>query len=121
MNLYDIVQRSQRAAIKLAYRLKHGIEKRERTRNHLTFLIRCRNNQLIPRGLTIKLPLKLHNCQKIALRTSNAMLRQLISNTRRKRAQLESEVDTATTELKEMLTPDQWTKLQSWCKNLLTR
>ena len=61
MNLYDIVQRSERAIIQLSYRLKNGMVKFVRSRNHLTFLIRCRDNGLIPNGLWISLPAKLSN------------------------------------------------------------
>ena len=85
MSPYYIVDRSQRALVKIEYRLKHGMEKEARLGNHLTFLLRCRDNQLIPRGMTIKLPFSFYNSHKFAYRTSRALLPQAIRNTRAKR------------------------------------
>ncbi len=36
MNLYSIIDRSERATVKLVYRLKHDNEKLARLKNHLT-------------------------------------------------------------------------------------
>ena len=51
-NLYHIfLQVPKRATISLAYKLKNLEEKIARYRNHLTFLIACRNHDVIPKGL----------------------------------------------------------------------
>ena len=116
MKLYNIIQRSERATATIAYRLKHGMEKRARLRNHLTFLIRCRNHQIIPRGLNIKLPTSIRNTHNIATKASFALLRRLIRNTRSKKVTILKEIDTCSEQLRKVLTETQWQRVREWCE-----
>ena len=118
MSLYQIVQRSERALVRLSYRLKHGMEKLARHSNHLTFLIRCRNNGIIPQGLRISLPAKLHNTRKlndISTKTSGSLLRALISDTRTKKARIKKEIDTLTAMIRNDEDEERRSRIISWC------
>ena len=120
MSLYDIVQRSVRATVQLSYRPKHGVEKLARYQNHLTFLIRCRDHHFIPNGLRVTLPVKLINQKKlieIARRTSRALLCALISDVRTRKVQIESEINTYTTQLQGLTSAEQWMQIKDWCTN----
>ena len=116
MNLYSIVNRSQRAMVKIAYRLKHGMEKKARFGNHLTFLIRCRNNQLIPRGFTIKLPFSFYNSHKFTYHISQALLQQAIRNTRVKKVRIQKEINTCSEELRKVSTAKKYEDIMEWCR-----
>ena len=119
MNIYNIIHRSERASIKLAYRLKHGMEKLARLRNHLTFLIRCQNNHLIPKGLRVRIPTKsisFQSSQRIARRTSESLLRQLIRDTRIQKVRMNREIDTYIEQLGEKMTPEQLERIKQWCE-----
>ena len=52
-----------RGSVKLAQDLQKTVNKSTRTRNHIKFLKRCRDNNIIPKGLRIKLP---KDCLNIA-------------------------------------------------------
>ena len=78
MRLYSIIDRSEQALASLAYRLKNTKEKLARYKNHLTFLIRCRNNKLVPKGLRISISIESTKAQLIAHRSSQALLRECI-------------------------------------------
>lgn len=94
------------------------MEKLARSRNHLIFLIRCRENDLIPKGLRVSLPVRLSNKTKsreIARRTSESLLRALISEIRMKKARLEREDNTYTTQLQELICEDQLMHVKTWC------
>ena len=71
MSLYQIVKCSERTNGQISYRLKYGIEKLALLRN-LTFLIRRRDNHIIPNGIQVSLPTKLHNRKKSEQMTSTA-------------------------------------------------
>ena len=89
MRIYQIIQRSERAKVRLAYRLKYGKEKLARAQNHLTFLMKCRNNHRILNILRVSLPAKLSNQRKaneIVRKASKALLRVVIGDIRRKKA-----------------------------------
>ena len=121
MKLYDIIQRSERATATIAYRLKHGMEKKARLSNHLTFLIRCRNHQIVPRGLTVKLPTSISNTSNIASKASFALLRRVIRNTRSKKVWISEEIDTYSKQLREVLTDHQWQQVKEWCKTAASK
>ena len=78
MRLYSIIDHSERALASLAYRLKNTKEKLARYKNHLTFLIRCRNNKLVPKGLRISISIESTKAQLIAQRSRQALLRERI-------------------------------------------
>ena len=118
MSIYEIIQRSERATARLSYRLKHGMEKLARSRNHLTFLIRWRENNLIPKGLRVSLPVKLNNQRKsreIARKASESLLRALISEVRTKKVRMESEINTYTIQLHDVMCEDQLVRIKKWC------
>ena len=121
MSPYNFIERSERATIKSAYRLKHGMEKLARLKNHLTFLIRCRNNEIIPYGLRVSLPLKSRGSKRIAERTGQALLRQLIRDTRWKRERMTNEVLRYETQLQETLTVEQQQPLREWCSTAASK
>ena len=63
-----------------------------RERNHLTFMCRCRDNNIIPAGLNIKLPVKTKQGKLIAERTSRALVRERVAFHRRRKADLEKSI-----------------------------
>ena len=115
MSLYSIIQRSEQATTTLSYRLKHAQKKLARLKNHLTFLIRCRENQVIPVGLRITAPVITPRAQLIVRRASLALLRELICETRDKKRRIEKEVEIHNSNLRGTLDPDNWKKLDTWC------
>ena len=100
--------------MKLAYRLKHGMEKLARLKNPLTFLIRCRNNDVVPFGLRVSVPLNSRGSKRIANRTSQALLRQLICDKRWEKAGGENEVASLKEELDELVSEEQRARLLEW-------
>ncbi len=115
MSLYSIIQRSEQATTTLSYRLKHAQKKLARLKNHLTFLIRCRENQVIPVGLRITAPVITPRAQLIVRRASVALLRELICETRDKKRRIEKEVEIHNSNLRGTLDQDNWKKLDTWC------
>ena len=89
MNLYSIIGRSERATAKEAYRLKNLKEKLARYSNHLTFLMRCRDHNLVPKGLRVRLPVNTAKARLIAWRTAKALLRERIKEARQQKLRLE--------------------------------
>ena len=67
------------------YRLRNLLKKQARLENHLTFLMKCRNNNIIPKGLRIRLPVYSRKAHIISARTSRALLRERIGYTRRQK------------------------------------
>ena len=117
MNLYEIIPRSERATEKLVYRLKHAQDKLARLKNHLTFLIRCRENKITPSGLRVTLPLRSPGVHKIARCTELALLRQLIRDIHYKKAMIEKEIDTFGGEIRTLVDDNKWRQLETWCKS----
>ena len=107
----------KRATVKLVYRLKHAQEKQARLKNHLTFLICCRENHITPTGLKVYLPLRSPGVYKIARRTELALLRLLIRDTRHKKAKSEKEINTLSEEIKTLVKTEQWAELETWCSS----
>ena len=90
----SIIDRSERATAKEAYRLKNLEEKLARYGNHLTFLMRCRNHNIVPRGLLVPLPVNTAKAQHIAWRTAKALLRERIKEVRQQKLHLKKQVAT---------------------------
>ena len=82
-NPYSIVQHSERALTKLCYELRNAKERIARHWNHLTFLYRCREKKIFPKGLQVKLPLKTPKTGKIAFRTTMTLLHECLYDVRR--------------------------------------
>ena len=49
-----------------------------KTSNHLTFLMKCKIHDIVPKGLLLKAPYHSHRSYKITLRASKALLRDRI-------------------------------------------
>ena len=103
--------------MKLVYRLKHAQDKLARLKNHLTFLIRCRENKITPSGLRVTLPLRSPSVHKIARCTELALLRQLIRDIHYKKAMIEKEIDTFGGEIRTLVDDNKWRQLETWCKS----
>ena len=104
MSLYDRVPSSERALVQLCYKLSDMMKRLARYKNHLTFLIRCREDGIIPKGLRITLPVRSPNKWRLALiarETSQALLHLLIQDNRTMKVKLEKEINTYS----ESLTP----------------
>ena len=71
-----------RATISIAYKLKNLEEKLARYRNHLTFLIKCRNNNVIPKGLRLTSSVESEKVGRILHRAGKAILRERIKTAR---------------------------------------
>ena len=67
--------------------MKNTREKLARYGNHLTFLIRCRNEKIIPKGLRISISIK-STKKLIAERSSQALLRERIKFARKTKVML---------------------------------
>ena len=74
------------------YRLRTE-EKLARANNHLTFLIRCRNQGITPKGLRLYLPLQTTETNALKARTERALVRIAITETRRNRRRLLAQVN----------------------------
>ena len=72
--IYDIIDRSEQAIISLAYKLCNQLKKLARHRNHLTFLMKCRDLKLIPKGFRIHLPVHSFKAKLISQRASRALI-----------------------------------------------
>ena len=111
-------QRSEQALVRSSHCMKYGMEKLAQYSNHLTFLIRCRNNGLIPNGLRICLPAKLRNTKKlndISMKTTRFLLRVLISDTRFKKEQIKKEIDTLKISIQRDTDEEQMSQMVKWC------
>ena len=115
MNLYSIINLSERATMKLAYRLKHALERLARHKNHLTFLLRCKENGITPDGLRVSLPLSSRGTQRIAKRTEAALLCLLIRDIRTKKVRIAGEANTCSEKIRALVDVDKWEMLESWC------
>ena len=101
--------------MKLAYRLKHALERLARHRNHLTFLLRCKENGITPDGLRVSLPLSSWGTQRIAKRTVAALLRLLIRDIRTKKVRITEEANACSEKIRALVDVDKWEMLESWC------
>ena len=75
------------------YRLRGTEEKLARANNHLTFLIRCRNQGITPKGLRLYLPLQTTETNTLKARTERALVRIAITETRQTRRRLLAQVN----------------------------
>ena len=99
--------------MKLIYQLKHAHEKLVRLRNHLTFLIRCRENKITPTGLKVTLPLRSPGVHKIARRTELALLRDV----RYKKVMNEKGIADYNEQVRALVGEDKWKQLKTWCSS----
>ena len=115
MSLNRIIDSSEQAAIRQAYRYRliHLWEKCVRYKNHLTFLLRCQKRQIVPNGLRVRLPVKSEKEKRITEWTSQSLLRERIGEARKAKVQIECQINTSEVELKRSLSDEQWSKLNS--------
>jgi hypothetical protein len=59
-----------------------------KTSNHLTFLMKCKTHDIVPKGLILKAPYHSHRSSRITLRAIKALLRGRIQFHRFKNATL---------------------------------
>lgn len=113
MSPYTIISRSERAT---AYKLQHNREKLAIYKNHLTFLVRCQKNGVIPKGLEVWMPITSPGSQRIANRTNKAILKEAIIEVRPKRRRIQQDIDQITMCLNNNITYTQWNELDRFCK-----
>ena len=102
MSLYDIIDRSEQAKVRTAYKLKSYRERLARYSNHLTFLIRCKTHGIIPKGLWVTLPVRSTKAEHITERTSQALVRERIGEAYRQKVILDA---------------NQWARVDDLCKD----
>ena len=86
MSLYDIIDRNEQALVRPAYKLKNHRERLARYSNRLTFLTRFRSEGIVPNGLRVVLPVRSKRADEIAMKTSQALLHERISDGHRQKA-----------------------------------
>ena len=72
----------------------------------------------------VKLTLKSLNKKKFALiawRTSEAFLCLLISDTRKKKVGIESEINTYLEHIRQAVNKNKWSQIESWCLSAVER
>ena len=75
-----------------------------RVSNHLTLMCGCRDNNNIPKGLQIKVPVKTKKAKLIQKRTSRALLRERISFHRRSKKSFEVSINNIEPNLRTAIT-----------------
>ena len=61
-------------------------------KNHLTFMCRCRDNDIIPNGLRLKTPVYTKQARRIGEKASRALIRERIAFHRHSKAKLEQSI-----------------------------
>ena len=112
MNLYSIIDCSERATVKPAYWLKHAQESLARNGNQLTFLVQCK--ETTTNGLHVCLPLLSPGTQRITKRAEAVLLCLLIRVVRFKKAKLAKEANTYREMIRDVADDAQWEQLESW-------
>ena len=114
--IYDIIDRSEQAIISLAYKLCNQLKKLARHRNHLTFLMKCRDLKLIPKGFRIHPPVHSFKAKLISQRASRALIRERIQYIRRKKIQLHLDSCTTKFTLRSYIDEPTLTSLVHWAE-----
>ena len=105
--------------MKLVYRLKHAQEKLAQLKNHLTFLIRCRENHITPTSIRVTLPLRAPGVHRIIGCTELALLCLLIHKVCYKKVKTEKESGVLGEEIKTLVNAEQWNRLEAWCSSTM--
>ncbi|XP_067657909.1 uncharacterized protein [Haliotis asinina] len=91
-----------------------SISKIVKTSNHLTFLLRCRDNNLIPRGFQLSSPVpRSPAINKILHNASTRIVKHQIQHLRRHKSHLQKDIETSRSHLQDTLEPDLYHKTQS--------
>ena len=96
---------------------KNYRERLARYSNRLTFLTRCRSEVIVPNGLWVVLPVCSKKSNEIATRASQALLRERISDGHRQKAAILQSISMLESDLSQLLTPEQWSRLDSYCQH----
>ena len=96
------------------YSLKNIGERIARYQNHVTFLLKCRQKGVIPKGLVLLLPVNSAKGCLIADRASRALLRERIRHVRPKKVRLEREIRAAESKLRASVGEEKYQLIQQW-------
>ena len=116
MSLYRIIDCSERATVRAAYKLVNLQENLAKYKNHLTFLIRCRNNNVLPIGLRIHVLVDTKKAKRIRETASRSLLRERINFTRWKEELLKDTV-AAEQELRSITDETTFDGIKDWSAN----
>ena len=98
----------------LAQSASRCMEKMVRFSCHITFLVQCRNHDLLPNGLALKDPVRSSESAKILHSASMSLLKQQLKLSRTKFAQNKKLFDVTMSTLKELLNDTYYDKLLSF-------
>ena len=93
-------------------RLQRSTTKQARHVNHLTFLKRCRDTEVIPRGLRLKTPIRSRGAHRILKDASMALVRERIRHLRSQLHQLQKEILSLQSTIKSTLSGEDWDKVE---------
>ncbi|XP_067676482.1 uncharacterized protein [Haliotis asinina] len=95
-------------------RYNRSISKIVKTSNHLTFLLRCRDNNLVPRGFQLSSPVpRSPAINKILHNASTRIVKHQIQHLRRHKSHLHKDIETSRSHLQDTLESDLYHKTQS--------
>ncbi|XP_067648864.1 uncharacterized protein [Haliotis asinina] len=95
-------------------RYNRPISKIVKTSNHLTFLLRCRDNNLVPRGFQLSSPVpRSPAINKILHKASTRIVKHQIQHLRRHKSHLQKDIETSRSHVQDTLEPDLYHKAQS--------
>lgn len=115
--LYSIIDHSEQALASTAYRLKNTKEKLARFKNHLTFLVKCRNNSITPKGLRISTSIHSTKATIIVKKSNQALLHKRIKHVQKTKViftKLEADTERELSSMK--VNKEQLEKLKLWAE-----
>ena len=92
-----------------------------RFRNHLTFLIKCRNKKLIPKGLRVTVPSTTDQGKRIADRTGHALVRERIKYVRKYKLDILSELHYNKVQLSIITSMEVYEKVLQWSNSYASK
>ena len=109
-----IIDRSEQATVRSTYKLCNLQEKLARYRNHVTFFIRCRNSDVVPKGLRIITTINSTRARNIADRASRAILRERMNFARRMKVTVSRDIAMAERELWLLTDEGRFEQIKTW-------
>ena len=100
-------------AVTIFKKLSTVEQKLVKTSNQLTFLIRCRDLHIIPKGLRIKTPVNSRSANKIGLQASKRLVKERIRHHRANKARYTEQANNLTDCLKSAVSPDTFDQLRT--------
>ena len=101
-------------AINTAFRnLEKAQQKLCREQNSLTFLMRCRDQKIIPNGLRLKTPSSSQRASRICKRASLALVREQIDHHRQQKRFTVMKINTLRQQLQSNLTAEEFERVES--------